>query len=130
MIVQILLIVTTMVSYVFVRKLKDNAKVESVNSTSNPWQNKLYNKPMVKKFVDLFIPKKKTKEYRAKVKLLKDSASKMKLEWMYVNKITLFIAALIITLLISFWAHAISKDYVFTEPTADYNILGNLGKSR
>ena len=93
MIVQILLIVTTMVSYIFVRKLKDNAKVESVNSTSNPWQNKLYNKPMIKKFIDLFIPKNKTKEYRAKVKLLKDSASKMKLEWMYVNKVTLFIVA-------------------------------------
>ena len=48
MIVQILLIVTTMVSYVFVRKLKDNAKVESVNSTSNPWKNKLYNKPIIR----------------------------------------------------------------------------------
>ena len=130
MIVQILLIVTTMVSYVFVRKLKDNAKVESVNSTSNPWQNKLYNKPLIKKFVDLFIPKKKTKEYRTKIKLLKDSASKMKLEWMYVNKITLFMAAALITILISLWAHAISKDYVYTEPTADYNILGNLRKSR
>lgn len=129
MIVQILLIVTTMVSYVFVRKLKDNAKVESVNSTSNPWQNKLYNKPLIKKFVDLFIPKKKTKEYRTKIKLLKDSASKMKLEWMYVNKITLFMAAALITILIAFWAHAISKDYVYTETTADYNILGNLRKS-
>ena len=129
MIVQILLIVTTMVSYVFVRKLRDNAKVESVNSTSNPWQNKLYNKPLIKKFVDLFIPKKKTKEYRTKIKLLKDSASKMKLEWMYVNKITLFMAAALITILIAFWAHAISKDYVYTEPTADYNILGNLRKS-
>ena len=129
MIVQILLIVTTMVSYVFVRKLKDNAKVESVNLTSNPWQNKLYNKPLIKKFVDLFIPKKKTKEYRTKIKLLKDSASKMKLEWMYVNKITLFMAAALITILIAFWAHAISKDYVYTELTADYNILGNLRKS-
>ena len=118
-----------MVSYVFVRKLKDNAKVESVNSTSNPWQNTLYNKPLIKKFVDLFIPKKKTKEYRTKIKLLKDSASKMKLEWMYVNKITLFMAAALITILIAFWAHAISKDYVYTEPTADYNILGNLRKS-
>ena len=129
MIVQILLIVTTMVSYVFVRKLKDNAKVESVNSTSNPWQNKLYNKPLIKKFVDLFIPKKKTKEYRTKIKLLKDSASKMKLEWMYVNKLTLFMAAALITILIAFWAHARAKDYVYTEPTADYNILGNLRKS-
>ena len=117
-----------MVSYVFVRKLKDNAKVESVNSTSNPWQNKLYNKPLIKKFVDLFIPKKKTKEYRTKIKLLKDSASKMKLEWMYVNKITLFMAAALITILIAFWAHAISKDYVYTEPTSYYNILGNLRK--
>ena len=125
---QIFLIVTTMVSYIFVRKLKDNAKVESVNSTSNPWQNKLYNKPMIKKFIDLFIPKKKTKEYREKIKLLKDSASKMKLEWLYVTKLSLFVFATILTILISLWAHAISKDYVYTEPTADYNILGNLRK--
>ena len=59
---QIFLIVTTMVSYIFVRKLKDNTKVDNVNSTSNPWQNKLYKKKLIKKIVDLFIPKKKTKE--------------------------------------------------------------------
>ena len=69
---QIFLIVTTMVSYIFVRKLKDNTKVDNVNSTSNPWQNKLYKKKLIKKIVDLFIPKKKTKEYREKIKLLKD----------------------------------------------------------
>ncbi len=127
-IMQIFLIVTTMVSYIFVRKLKDNTKVDNVNSTSNPWQNKLYKKKIIKKIVDLFIPKKKTKEYREKIKLLKDSASKMKLEWLYVTKLSLFVFATILTILISFWTHAISKDYVYTEPTADYNILGNLRK--
>ena len=109
-------------------KLKDNTKVDNVNSTSNPWQNKLYKKKLIKKIVDLFIPKKKTKEYREKIKLLKDSASKMKLEWLYVTKLSLFVFATILTILISFWTHAISKDYVYTEPTADYNILGNLRK--
>ena len=48
-IMQIFLIVTTMVSYIFVRKLKDNTKVDNVNSTSNPWQNKLYKKKLIKK---------------------------------------------------------------------------------
>ena len=44
------------------------------------------------------------------------------------DKLSLFVFATILTILISFWTHAISKDYVYTEPTADYNILGNLRK--
>ena len=45
-----------------------------------------------KKIVDLFIPKKGTKHFLKVQKLLKDSASKLKMEWLYVNRITIAIA--------------------------------------
>lgn len=44
----------------------------------NPWQAKVYKNPIGKKVVDLFIPKKGTKEFLKVQKLLKDSAFKIK----------------------------------------------------
>lgn len=78
MIVQMLILLITFVSYVLVRKLKDNGSTAIDTRTENPWQEKLYKKKPIKKIVDLFIPKKGTKEYRKVVQLLKDAASPQK----------------------------------------------------
>ena len=40
---------------------EDNGGIQSITN-ENPWQKKLYNNSSVKKVVDLFIPKKGTKE--------------------------------------------------------------------
>ena len=37
---------------------------------------------LAKKIVDMFIPKQGTKDYRKTVRLLKDAASKLKMEWL------------------------------------------------
>ena len=41
--------------------------------------------------------KKGTKEYRKIVKLLKDSASKLKMEWLYINRIIYAVIAFVIS---------------------------------
>lgn len=127
LIMQIFLIILTTVSFVLVRKLRDNSRPDNVNSTSNPWQNKIYKKKIFQEIINAFIPKKNTKEYRQKIKLLKESASKLKLEWFYTTKVTLFTITFIITLLLSFATHVIARNYVYTEPTSDYNLVGNMG---
>ena len=63
MIVQILILIITFVSYILVRKLKDNGSVNmDTKNTENPWQAKVYKNKIGKKIVDLFLPKKGTKE--------------------------------------------------------------------
>ena len=58
MIVQILILIITFVSYILVRKLKDNGSVNmNTKDTQNPWQEKAYKKPFIKKIVDMFMPK-------------------------------------------------------------------------
>ncbi len=127
---QIALIGLTFLSFALTRKLKDNGSVNVAKNMENPWQAKLYKKKLPKKIVDYFIPKKGTKEYRKNIQLLKDSASKLKMEWLYINRITYAIVAFIVSFVILFSAHKMAINFQFTEPTSDYNLLGTMSESQ
>lgn len=126
MVVQILILILTFVSYILTRILKDNGSTQMINNSENPWQAKVYKIPVIKKIVDLFIPKQGTKEYRTIQELLKDAASKMKMEWLFVNRITLSIVTFVVSLIMFGQLHKIAINYVYTQPTTTYNIIGTL----
>ena len=127
MVIQIGVILLTVVCYILLRKLKDNGSTERQTTNSeNPWQAKVYKNPIGKKIVDLFIPKKGTKEYLSIQKLQKDSASKLKMEWLFVNRICLAIVFFIVTIFLSLQLHRIAVNWIYTNPTADYDLLRRL----
>ena len=129
MIVQILILLITFVSYILVRKLKDNGSTAlNTKNTENPWQARLYKKKPIKRIVDLFIPKKGTKEYRKVQQMLKDSASPLKMEWLYINRITIAIVTFIVSIILFAQLHQVAINYVYTEPTTDYDIIGGLSE--
>lgn len=128
MIVQMLILLITFVSYVLVRKLKDNGSTAIDTRTENAWQEKLYKKKPIKKIVDLFIPKKGTKEYRKVVQLLKDAASPQKMEWLFMNRIAIAIVTFCASIIIFTQLHVVAINYIYTEPTTDYNIIGGLSE--
>ena len=130
MIVQIIILILTFISYILVRKLKDNGSTAmNTKNTENPWQEKLYKKKPIKRIVDLFIPKDGTKEYRKVQQLLKDSASSLKMPWLYINRITLAIVVFFASIIIFTQLHIVAINYVYTEPTTDYDIIGGLSES-
>lgn len=127
MIVQIIILLLTFASYILVRKLKDSGSTGiNTKNTENPWQAKLYKKKIVKKLIDLFIPKIGTKEYRKVQQYLKDAASPLKMEWLYINRIAMAIVTCIVSIIIFSQLHVIAINYVYTEPTTDYDIIGGL----
>lgn len=128
-IVQILILVITFISYVLVRKLKDNGSVNtSTQNTQNPWQAKVYKNKFAKKIVDLFIPKDGTKDYKKMTDLLTDAASPLKMEWVYVNRICIAIVAFLVSLLVFLQLHRVAIDYEYTNPTTDYNLMGGMSE--
>ena len=128
LIMQILIVVLTFVCYILVRKVKDTTSTNNIQNTQNPWQQKLYKIKPIKKFVDLFIPKKGTKQYRSLTRLLKDAASKQKMEWIYVTKITLTIVVFIASLFLMNQLHKVSVNYIYTSPSADYDLISMSAK--
>ena len=129
-IAQIALIVITFLCYVLTRKLKDNGSTNQAVNMEHPWQEKVYETKIGKKIVDSFLPKDGSKEHRKIVQLLKDSASKLKIEWLYVNRLCAAIVAFIITLVVVVLAHNFTIQYQYTEPTSDYNLLGSMTESQ
>ena len=130
MIVQILIVILTVVSYIMTRKLKDNGGVQVEISTNNhPWQEKVYKNPLFKRIINLFIPKPGSKDYRKMQKLLKDSASKSKMEWVYINRIGLAILTFFGTILLFAQLHRVAINYVYTEPTTETVVLGTLSET-
>ena len=124
MIVQILILILTFLSYILVRKIKDNGSTNiNTKNTENPWQAKLYKNKIIKKIVDLFIPKEGTREYRKVSQLLKDSASSLKMEWLYINRIVLAIITCIVSIILFVQLHNVAVEYIYTEPTTDYDII-------
>ena len=126
LIVQILIMVLTFVCYVLVRRLKDNGSVKRVEDNQNPWQAKVYKNPLGKKIVDEFMPKKNTADYRKEHQLLKDAASKQKLEWVYVNRLVMLVLAFLGAFVVIWCTHLIQINYIYSQPTSDYNLIANL----
>lgn len=125
-IMQIALIVLTFICYVLVRKLKDNGSVDTGRNMQNPWEQKLYSKKIVKKFVDRIMPKKNTKDYRLKVKLMKESATKLKMEWLYIDRCMYALVAFIISMFVFWQLHNLTIQFIYDEPKADYDLLGSM----
>ena len=129
MLVQVLIVLLTVISYMITRKLKDNGGVQvDVATNDHPWQEKVYEKPVLKQAINAFIPKPGTKDYRKMQKLMKDSASKAKMEWIYVNRICLAIVTLLASIIFFIFLHKIAINYVYTEPTTEKVVLGKMSE--
>ena len=130
-IVQLLLIIATFICYILTRKLKDNSSSNNdYKDPNNCWQMKLYKNPMAKKVIDLFIPKTGTKEYRKDTNLLKDAASKQKMEAFYINRIAMCILAFFVALFLFNQVHNVAVDYIYESPTSELDMLGGLSESQ
>lgn len=129
MIVQILIVILTVISYMLTRKLKDNGGVQvDIATNDHPWQEKIYKIPILKQAINAFIPKQGTKDYRKIQKLMKDSASKTKMEWLYINRMVIAIITLIVSIILFGMLHKIAINYVYTEPTTETTVLGTMSE--
>lgn len=129
LIVQVLLVILTFLCYLLVRKVKDNGGMQNVVNAEKPWQAKLYNIPGIKIIVDLFIPKAGTAEERKIKNLMKEAASKSKIEWLYVNRIILSLVTFAVSFVMFIQLHNIAISYVYNTPTSNYDLIGTMSAS-
>ena len=126
MIVQILMVVLTFICYILLRKIKDNGSTKIEVRSDNPWEEKVYKIPIIKQIVDAFVPKEGTKERRKLNNLKKIAASKDKIQWLYVKRLLLTVVTFVGSLVIFTQLHKLQINYIYTEPTSTYNIIGEM----
>lgn len=129
LIVEIILLILTFICYILVRKVKDTGNIKDEYKDPNKvWQMKLYKKQFVKPIVDMFVPNKKSMEYRKNIKLMKEAAAKQKMETLYINRICMAIATFIISIAFFNVLHKVAINYIYTQPVADYDMISGLNE--
>jgi len=129
LIVEIILLLLTFICYILIRKVKDTGAIKDEYKDQNKvWQMKLYKKPFIKPFVDIVIPDKKSMQYRKNIKLMKDAATKQKMETLYINRIGVSILTFFASLVLVWFIHGVAVNYIYTEPVSDYDLMGGLSE--
>ena len=129
LIAQILIVLLTVVSYILTRKLKDNGGVQvAIDHNDHPWQEKVYKVPVLKQVINCFVPKPGSKDYRKMQTLMKDAASKAKMEWIYINRLLLAIITFVCSIIFFIILHKVAINYVYTNPTTRQTIIGALSE--
>ena len=130
LIAQILIVLLTVVSYILTRKLKDNGGVQvAIDHNDHPWQEKVYKVPVLKQVINCFVPKPGSKDYRKMQTLMKDAASKAKMEWIYINRLLLAIITFVCSIIFFIILHKVAINYVYTNPTTRQTIIGALSEA-
>lgn len=121
------LLLLIFISYSLLKRIKDNSdRVRVENDNENPWQERVYRLPIVEQFIDQLMPKVNKKEYYKVSKLLKDTASNLKMEWLYVNKVVWCIGGFFAALFIIGQVHNITVENILYSTTTEGTVFGQM----
>ena len=125
--VEVLLLVMILACYALLKRVKDNSgEAKFAINNDNPWEEKLYKIPIFEQFVDKLVPTAGKKSYIKNRKLLKDAASKKKLEWFYVDRITCALLGFLAVLILFSVMHNLAIQNVLTQTTMEQQVIGSL----
>ena len=123
---EIVLLVLTFLSYALLVRIKDNDEKQRTFSTDMAWQEKVYRLPFVEKIIDGLVPNSDNPRYVKVTKLLKDTASTLKIEWLYVNKAICAVIAFFVVIFIVNQMHGMAVESVLYDDTVEGNVMGKL----
>ncbi|PQP80369.1 hypothetical protein C0Q44_28575 [Paenibacillus sp. PCH8] len=124
----ILIFATSVISYVFVRKVGELDEDRNGGSSSKKqWEKKVYSWPWAKWIVDRLVPQRHTRAHYKLSRLLKESNSPLTKEWFYIQRLTVSLASFITVVILCVFLHYNAAHQIITTPTAiQSNILGSL----
>lgn len=123
---EILLVVLIFISYALLVRIKDNAEKIRTYTSNDSWQERVYRLPIVERIIDALVPNPDKPAYATINKLLRDTASTLKIEWLYVNRAMCAFIAFFITIFIISQMHDIAIDKILYGDTVENNIMGKM----
>ncbi|MFK4435726.1 hypothetical protein [Paenibacillus sp. RC21] len=119
--------IVIIVSYFLLQKLQQTDETGyRAGKGRRVWEQKLYRLPIIRNVVDALIPQQHMPSYFQLTRLLKESGAEVKLEWLYIRRITLFIAGLVLSISTVFILHEAEKTHILHAPVQSGQMFGRL----
>lgn len=127
---QLGMLVLIFICYSLLKRVKDNGdRITVENDKENPWQEKVYRLPIIEQFIDQLMPKSTQKEYVKMRNLLKETNSKIKMEWLYVNRVVWCVVGFFASIFIISQVHSITINNILYSTTSEGAVFGQMSDS-
>lgn len=125
---EIIIIAMIFLSYSLIVRIKDNVEKKVSYSSNNTWQERVYRLPFVERIIDALVPGQDKPAYARATKLLRDTASTLRLEWLYVNKAVSSVLTFLVVLLVVVQMHGLAEESILSGSSEDSGIMGTMSE--
>lgn len=125
---EIIIIAMIFLSYSLIVRIKDNVEKKVSYSSNNVWQERVYRLPFVERIIDALVPGQDKPAYARATRLLRDTASTLRLEWLYVNKAVSSVLTFLVVLLVVVQMHGLAEESILSGSSEDSGIMGTMSE--
>lgn len=126
-ITKISIYVVIIVSYSLLQKLNQNSESDYRAGFEKPaWEAILYKFKIMPLLVRLMAPMPGTPKYELRIRLLKESNTRLRLEWFYIRRFVLAMTAFITVLSACFYLHYTARNQLLYAPVSQISLFGKM----
>ncbi|MGQ4680458.1 MULTISPECIES: hypothetical protein [Paenibacillus] len=119
--------IVIILSYFLLQKLQQSDETGyRAGKGRRVWEQRLYRMPIIRNMVESLIPRQHMSSYFQITRLLKESGAEVKLEWLYIRRIALFILGLVLSISTIFVLHGAEKTLILHAPVQSGRMFGRL----
>ncbi len=125
---EIIIIAMIFLSYSLIVRIKDNVEKKISYASNNTWQERVYRLPFVERIIDALVPGQDKPAYARATRLLRDTASTLRLEWLYVNKAVSSVLTFLVVLIVVVQMHGLAEESILSGSSEDSGIMGTMSE--
>ncbi|WP_413372140.1 hypothetical protein [Paenibacillus taichungensis] len=89
----------------------------------------LYKQMFIRKVAMLFVAKPGSTHYSQTVRLMRESSSELKYEWLAIRRLMLFASCFVLTIGCVFLLHQVERNHILHDPVRDDRMFGAMGEA-
>ncbi|WP_339255853.1 hypothetical protein MKZ12_17600 [Paenibacillus sp. FSL R5-0713] len=122
--------VIIILAYLLLQRLQQYDETRYRSGHKHSWLDQfLYRQTFIRKLAMLFAAKPGSVQYNQTIRLMRESSSELKYEWLAIRRVMLFAGCLVLTLGCILLLHQVERNHILHDPSRDDRMFGAMAEA-
>ncbi|MGO4731356.1 hypothetical protein [Paenibacillus sp. 2KB_22] len=122
--------VIIILAYLLLQRLQQYDETRYRSGHKHSWLDQfLYRQTFIRKLAMLFAAKPGSAQYSQTIRLMRESSSELKYEWLAIRRVTLFAGCLVLTMGCILLLHQVERNHILYDPIRDDRMFGAMAEA-
>ncbi|WP_339193732.1 hypothetical protein MKY95_18440 [Paenibacillus sp. FSL P4-0176] len=122
--------VIIILAYLLLQRLQQYDETRYRSGHKHSWLDQfLYRQTFIRKLTMLFAAKPGSAQYSQTIRLMRESSSELKYEWLAIRRVMLFAGCLVLTMVCILLLHQVERNHILYDPIRDDRMFGAMAEA-